>query len=135
MNALRLAKGGTLMDMRSAAALLLLIQIVPAITSVVCELTCVQHEHHSAEAAPEQNCHEQRSSDGPAVTSGTAVCCHDRAEASTTTAADSRVLKGVPVVIQPLLALAAHHPQIPVMDRSASFGPPGMALQTTQLRI
>ena len=124
------------MGMRSAAALLLVTLIGPSITSVVCDLTCVQHEHHSAQAASAQSCHEEHSSnDGPVVTSGTAGSCHDQAETFTATAADPRLLKATPVAVQLPSALAVYHPQLQPVARSTSFGPPGIVLQTTPLRI
>ena len=129
------AKGGTLMGMRSAAALLLVTLIGPSITSALCDLTCVHHEHHSAQTESAQSCHEQRSNDGPVVTSGTAGFCHDQAETFTTTAADPRLLKATPVAVQLPSSLAAYHPQLQPVGRSTSFGPPGIVLQTTPLRI
>ena len=129
-------KGGTLLGVRSVAALLLVSLIGPSITSAVCDLACVQHEHHATQAASAQSCHEQRSShDGPAVTSGTPDSCHDQVEAFTTTAADPRLLNATPVTVQLPSALAVYHPHIRVVDRSMSFGSPGIVLQTTPLRI
>jgi hypothetical protein len=124
------------MGMRSAAAFLLVTLVGTPITSVLCDLTCVQPAHHSVQAASEQSCHEQGSStDGPAVTSGRAAPCHTPAATFATTGSDARLLKAAPVVVKLPSALAAYHPQFPVAGRSTSFGPPGIVPQTIQPRI
>lgn len=129
------AKDGTLRDMRSAPVLLLVTLIGPSIGGVACDLACVQYQHRSADAMAVQGCHEQRSSnDGLAVTGGTAAPCHDAAQTVTTTAADPRPFKAAPVPVQLSSALAMDHPQLPIVARTTSFGPPGIALQTP-LRI
>src|SRR5687768_1901840 len=97
--------------MRIAAALLLVALIGPSTTSVICELACVHHEHHSARAASGQDCHDHRSNDGPAVTAGAAATCHDRGEVFTATAADFRVLKAAAADTQFPSSLTPHHLQ------------------------
>jgi hypothetical protein len=68
------------------------------------------------------------------VTSGTPDSCHGQVETFTTTAADLRLLNATPVAVQLRSALAVYHSHVRVIDRSISFGPPGI-LQTTPLRI
>jgi hypothetical protein len=122
--------------MRLASVLLVVTLIAPSITSVVCDFTCVQHDHHSADAESPQSCHEQGSSiDGPAVASGAAGSCHEQAENLTTTAADLRVLKATPVVVHFQSALAEYPQQIRRPAPGKHLGPPEIVRQTTPLRI
>ena len=124
------------MAMRSAAAVLLLTLLGPSILSMVCDVTCVHHEHHAARAAAEQSCHEQRGwHHGLAMSGATAASCHDQAENVTATAADVRIQKAAPVAVQVPSALAVYHPQLSLVARSTSFNPAGIVLQTTPLRI
>jgi hypothetical protein len=51
------------MAMRRAAAVLLVTLWGPSILSAVCDVTCVRHEHHGAQAAAAQSCHQERTSD------------------------------------------------------------------------
>jgi hypothetical protein len=124
------------MGMRGAAAFLLVTLLGTPIASVLCDLTCAQHAHHSAHAPSAQSCHEHGSStDGPAVTGGAGTLCHNPAGTLAATAADARPLKVTPAVVTVPSALAAYHPQRPVVARSASVGPPGIVPLTTPLRI
>ena len=85
------------MGMRSAAALLLLTLIGPSVISALCDFTCVRHEHHSAQAASDQECHEQHAlNDGPVVAGAAEGFCHDQVETVTTTVAEARLLKAAP---------------------------------------
>ena len=135
-NALRLRKGGTLMGMRHAAAVLLVTLLAPSILSAACDLTCVHHEHHGVQAAAGQSCHEERASaHGPALTDGAATFCHEQGVTVTSTSADVRVLNAGPVTIQVPSALAVPRPQAPVLTARTSLSPPGIVIQTTPLRI
>ena len=122
--------------MRGAALLLLVTLIGPSIATATCELTCVRDLPHSAEARSAQNCHEQGSSpDGFAVASETATVCHDPADTSTATAADSQFLMRSPAVVRLPAALWVDRRQLPVADPSPSFFPLEVVSKTTQLRI
>jgi hypothetical protein len=124
------------MGMRRAAAVLLVTLLGPSIVSAVCDVTCVLHEHHGAQAAAAQSCHEAHRSDhGSALTDGTATFCHEQAETVTSTSADVRVLNAAPVTIQLTSALAVPRPQVRVLAPRTSFSPPGIVVQTTPLRI
>ena len=124
------------MGMRRAAAVLLVTLLGPSIVSAVCDVTCVLHEHHGAQAARDQSCHEERTSDhGPALTDGTATFCHEQAATVTSTSADVRVLNAAPVAIQIPSALAVRRPQVRVLAPRTSLSPPGIVIQTTPLRI
>jgi hypothetical protein len=124
------------MGMRSAAALLLVTLIGPAIISALCDFTCVRHEHHSAQAASDQTCHEQQATtDGPAVAGGAEGFCHDQVETVATTVVEARPLKAAPVAVALPAPLAGYHRHLPVLARNRSSGPPGFIRQTTPLRI
>jgi len=124
------------MRMLSAAAVLLMTMIGPTILTTVCDLRCMRHEHHAPHVATSQSCHEERpSTNGPAMTSGTAGDCHEQAQTFTTIAADSRRLNAAPAVVQLPSALVVDRLQLPVVTRNTSVGPPGLVLQTTLLRI
>ena len=59
------------MGLWRAAAVLLETLLGPSVLSVVCDVTCVHHEHHVVQAAAEQSCHEQGASNhGPALVFG-----------------------------------------------------------------
>jgi hypothetical protein len=130
------AKGGTLMGMHHAAAVLLVTLLGPSILSAVCDVTCVHYEHHGAQAAAEQSCHEERSSDnGPGLTDGIATFCHEQAATVTSTSADVRVLNAAPVAIQLPSALAVPRPQVRVLAARTFLSSPGIVVQTAPLRI
>jgi len=119
--------------MQSAAVLLLLTLTVPSITTIVCDLACARHEHHSAETAMGHD--HAHSQDEAAVAGGTAVVCHDQAAIFTTIVAESRVLIAAPAATQLPPALLVHHSHLSPVERREPFAPPGTVLQTIQLRI
>jgi hypothetical protein len=107
----------------------------PSIVSALCDVTCVHHEHHGAQAA-EQSCHEEGASDhGPALTDGTATFCHEQAATIRSTKADVRALNAAPVAIQLPAAFAVARPQVRILAPSSALSPPGIVSQTTPLRI
>ena len=124
------------MGMRPAAVVLLVSLVSPAVMTAVCELSCLQALHHAASAAATGACHEHRSgqTDGPAV-SGSAVLCHDAAEApAATTPATSLALFGPATAILP----TALRPDLDIvrgMPRLASARAPDRLPRTTPLRI
>ena len=98
---------------------------------MVCDVTCVHHEHHGVQAAAEQSCHEERASDhGPALTDGSATFCHEQAETVTSTSADFRVPNAAPVAVQLPSALAVAHPQVRFCASGSLFSPPGIVIQS-----
>jgi hypothetical protein len=124
------------MGMRSAAALLLVTLVGPSIISALCDFTCVRHEHHSAQAASDQTCHEQQAAkDGPTVAGGAEGFCHDQVETVTTTVAEARPLKAAPTAVVLPAPLPEFHPHFAVLARNGSSGPPDFVRQTTPLRI
>jgi hypothetical protein len=130
-------KRGTLIDMRSAAILLLVTLVGPSIATVVCDATCVQHRPQSGQAMSLQPCHEEQSpNDGPVMTSAAAASCHDDPESFTATAAtDSRILEAASLNAQLPRALSFSLPQSCDLGRSTGTGPPGIVLHTAPLRI
>jgi hypothetical protein len=122
--------------MRSVAALLLVTLVGPSIISALCDFTCVRHEHHSAQAASSQTCHEQHASDdGPVVAGAAEGFCHDQVETVTTTVAEARPLKAGPAAVVLPAPVPAYHPHFAVLARNRSSGPPDFVRQTTPLRI
>jgi hypothetical protein len=123
------------MGMRSAAALLLVTLLGPSVISALCDFTCVRHQHHSAQTAPNQTCHEQHTpKDGSVVAGGAEGFCHDQVKTVTTTVAEARLLTAAPVAVVLPAPLAEHHRQLLVLARNKSC-PPGSVRQTTPLRI
>ena len=124
------------MNMRPAAAVLLVTLLGPSILSAVCDVTCLHHEHHGAKAAAGQSCHDERPADyRPVLTDSTGSLCHEQATTVTSTSADVRVLNAAPVAIQVPLALAVPRPQVRVLPARPFVSPPGIVIQTTPLRI
>ena len=122
--------------MRGAAALLLVTLLGPSVISALCDFTCVRHEHHAAQAASDQTCHEQHASHvGPVVAGDAKGFCHDQVEPGTTTVAEARPLKAAPEALGLPTPLAEYHRHLAVLARNRSSGPPDFVRQTTPLRI
>jgi hypothetical protein len=124
------------MEMRSAAALLLLTLIGPSILGVLCDFRCVHHKHPSSQSASNKTCHEQQGrSDSPVVDAVAGTLCHEQAETFTTTVSESRLLNTAPVAMILPAALVVNHQRLLVPARNTFSDRPGSVPQTTPLRI
>ena len=125
------------MGMRSSALLLVLSLVSPAVVTAVCEFTCLQAHHHSPGDALGPQCHGHDASSAPlvALSAADVALCHDNATVP------SAVVKAAPQgASMPAVVSAARPPQFREPAASSfrsrpGFGPPGVLLITTQLRI
>jgi hypothetical protein len=122
---------------RSAALLLVLSLVSPAVVTAVCEIACLRAQHHQEGAATQAECHGRNDSTTPMVTISAAadVLCHHDAAAPAAVIAGGHSLSSTPAVV--------NLPQEPAIDLRAPlsvagglwFRPPNLLLIATQLRI
>jgi hypothetical protein len=123
--------------MRCSALLLVLSLVSPAVVTAVCELVCLQAHHHSTGEALAAQCHGRDASSAPVVTLSAAdwALCHDG------TPVPSAVVKASPQFVpMPALVISPRpsefrEPATSWFRSRPGFGPPGVLLITTQLRI
>jgi hypothetical protein len=122
---------------RSAALLLALSLVSPAVLTALCEIACLRAQHHQEGAATQAECHGHHGAAAPmvAISAAADVQCHDDAAAPAAVIAGGHSLSFTPAVVS--------LPQEPAIDVRAPFSlpggmwfrPPNLLLITTQLRI
>jgi hypothetical protein len=122
---------------RSAALVLALSLVSPAVVTALCEIACLHEQHHQEGAATQAECHGHNDSTARmvAISAAADVLCHDDAAAPAAVIAGGHSLSSMPAVV--------NLPQEPAIDLRAPlsvpggmwFRPPNLLLIATQLRI
>jgi hypothetical protein len=125
------------MSMRSCALLLVLSLVSPEVVNAVCELTCLHAHHHRSADALAAECHSQDASAAPAATVSAAdpALCHDDARVPSAIVKASPQLAAMPALVISPRSPEFRGPAGPSLRSHPRFGPPGVLLITTQLRI
>ena len=123
--------------MRASALLLVLGLVSPAVVTAACELVCLQAHHHSTGDALAAQCHGHDASSAPVVSLSAAdwALCHDGAPVPSAIVKASPQSPSTPAVVVGARPLECREPAASLRPSRHGFGPPGVLLITTQLRI